>query len=92
MLCTFFPSRRLQVDLSQLYGGVPQRSLYRLKSMVCYYGRHYSAFVHLPELGRWVTFDDTAASSVGPFSEVRRRCEAGRVQPSVLFYEAVERK
>lgn len=57
--------------------------------MVCYYLRHYSAFVRLPELGgRWVMFDDASASAVGSWAEVRLRCEGGRVQPSVLFYEA----
>lgn len=39
-----------QVDLSQLYGGVPPGARYSLRSMACYYGRHYSAFVRLPEL------------------------------------------
>ena len=77
-----------QVDLGQLYRGVPPGTLYRLRSMVCYYGRHYSAVVLLPELGRWVMFDDATASSIGGWADVRRRCQVGRVQPSVLFYEA----
>ena len=33
-------------------------------------------------------FDDASASAVGSWAEVRARCEAGRIQPSVLFYEA----
>ncbi len=80
-----------QVDLRQLYEGVPPgtASRYRLRAMVCYYLRHYSAFVRLPELGeRWVMFDDASTSAVGSWAEVRRRYEGGRVQPSVLFYEA----
>lgn len=33
-------------------------------------------------------FDDSSASFVGSWRDVRQRCEGGRVQPSVLFYEA----
>lgn len=33
-------------------------------------------------------FDDASACAVGDWADVRRRCEGGRVQPSVLFYEA----
>lgn len=77
------------VDLSQLYSRVPGGARYRLRSLACYYGRHYSAFVRLPELNdRWVMFDDASASAVGSWADVRRRCEGGRIQPSVLFYEA----
>ena len=36
----------------------------------------------------WVMFDDASACAVGDWADVRRRCEGGRVQPSVLFYEA----
>jgi ubiquitin C-terminal hydrolase len=79
----------LQIDLGQLYADLMPGTLYRLRAMVCYYGRHYSAFVHLPQLSRWVTFDDSSAGSIGSWSDVRQRCESGRVQPSVLFYEAV---
>lgn len=48
-------SNSWQVDLSQLYSSVPGGARYRLRSLACYYGRHYSAFVRLPELNdRWV--------------------------------------
>ena len=56
--------------------------------MVCYYGQHYQALVLVPEAGGWLTFDDTRVSLVGTWADVRRKCEAGRIQPSVLFYEA----
>lgn len=49
------PLTSVQVDLSQLYSGVPGGARYRLRALACYYGRHYSAFVRLPELhDRWV--------------------------------------
>ena len=79
----------LQVDLGEIYRAVePGQLLYRLRSLVCYYGAHYQAFVLLPELGRWLMFDDTRVSNIGTWADVRRKCELGRIQPSVLFYEA----
>ncbi|GAB4821090.1 hypothetical protein N2152v2_008136 [Parachlorella kessleri] len=79
-----------RVDLHAVYRGVnPGQHVYRLRSLVCYYGAHYFAFVLLPELGAWVMFDDTRVSRVGAWADVRRKCEAGRIQPSVLFYEQV---
>ena len=60
---------------------------YTLRSMVCYYGQHYQALVLVPEAGGWLMFDDTRVSRVGSWADVRRKCEAGRIQPSVLFYE-----
>lgn len=83
----------LQVDLHTMYRGAsPVEYVYRLRSAACYYGAHYVAFVLLPELGRWVLFDDTRVSTVGTWEDVRRKCEAGRVQPSVRFYEALDRQ
>ncbi|KAL4450736.1 hypothetical protein ABPG77_001092 [Micractinium sp. CCAP 211/92] len=80
-----------QVDLADVYLGVePGSKLYRLNSMVCYYGQHYSAFVWADDLGAWLMFDDAAVSRVGAWADVRCKCEAGRIQPSVLFYEAVK--
>jgi hypothetical protein len=80
---------RLQVDLHSVYRGVaPGEHVYHLRSMVCYYGAHYFAFVLLPEQQAWVQIDDTRASRVGSWADVRRKCELGRVQPSMLFYEA----
>ncbi len=72
-----------------VYRGLhPGQYVYRLRSLVGYYGAHYFAFVLLPELQAWVMFDDTRVSRVGSWADVRRKCEAGRIQPSLLFYEA----
>ena len=79
----------LQVDLGEVYQGVERGAhRYRLRSMVCYYGQHYSAFVWAEDLAAWLMFDDTRVRRVGAWADVRRKCEAGRIQPSVLFYEA----
>ncbi len=76
-----------QVDLGHVYHALDTGlHVYRLRSLVGYYGAHYYAFVVLPELGRWVMFDDTRVSNVGGWADVRRKCELGRIQPSVLFF------
>ncbi|KAL4433799.1 hypothetical protein ABPG75_000240 [Micractinium tetrahymenae] len=78
-----------EVDLGEVYQGAkPGAHRYRLRSMVCYYGQHYQALVLVPEAGGWLMFDDTRVARVGGWEAVRRKCEAGRIQPSVLFYEA----
>ncbi|KAK9830629.1 hypothetical protein WJX81_006901 [Elliptochloris bilobata] len=45
------------VDLSAVYSGLGGDQQYRLKSMVCFYGAHYHAFVW--SSSRWFTFDDS---------------------------------
>ncbi|GAB4821097.1 hypothetical protein N2152v2_008143 [Parachlorella kessleri] len=82
-----------RVDLAALYEGLlPGQHVYRLRSLVCHAGgpqRCCCAFVLLPELGVWVLLEGGGkASRVGSWAELRRKCEAGRIQPSVLFYEA----
>ena len=49
------------------------------------------ALVLVPEAGGWLMFDDTRVTRVGAWADVQRKCEAGRIQPSVLFYELKER-
>jgi len=63
---------------------------YRLRCMVCYYGEHYQALILLPATQRWVLFDDAHVSPVGSWTDVRRKCQAGRIQPSMLFFESIE--
>jgi ubiquitin C-terminal hydrolase len=55
---------------------------------VCYYGMHYHAFVKQQPGGAWAVYDDSAVIPVGAWPDVRARCAAGRIQPSVLFFEA----
>ncbi len=87
------PCARVQVDMAAMYRGAqPGQHVYRLRSMVCYYGAHYQAFVLVPDLGRWLMFDDTRISNIGTWGDVKRKCEVGRIQPSLLFYEAEDRE
>lgn len=77
------------VDVAEVFtGGRKNRFLYSLQSMVCYYGLHYHAFVKDSKAGTWRMFDDTATSEIGDWQSVQQKCQLGRIQPSVLFYEA----
>ncbi len=74
----------------QVYHEVPPDSActYRLSSLVCYYGQHYQAIVWRPEQNAYMLFDDASVSRVGGWDAVKAKCQAGRIQPSVLFYQA----
>ena len=72
-----------------MFSGLQGPVRYRLRSMACYYGRHYFACVLLPgakQQPRWVLVDDARLSVVGSWAEMLRKCEEGRIQPSVLLY------
>ncbi|KAK9808880.1 hypothetical protein WJX72_005660 [[Myrmecia] bisecta] len=78
------------VDLSTVYAGLPPTAyLYRLHSMVCYYGAHYHAFVQSSKSGQWLMFDDATINVVGSWKDVVSKCQLGKIQPSVLFFTAL---
>ncbi len=58
------------------------------RCVVCYFGHHYQAFALSEELQQWLLFDDGAIRAVGDWAQVRRAMKEGRLQPSLLFYEA----
>jgi hypothetical protein len=66
---------------------------YALRSVVCFYGRHYASFVRSGDGsgggGAWRLFDDASVSHVGEWPAVRAACARGHLQPCVLFYERV---
>ena len=56
----------MQIDLAEVYAGVPRGAQHHcLRSMVCYYGQHYQALVLVPEAGGRLMFDDTRVTRVG---------------------------
>ena len=57
--------------------------------MVCYYGAHYQALLLLSGTNRWTLVDDASISDVGTWAEVQRKCQLGKIQPSMLFFEKV---
>ena len=78
------------LDLADLYPGIAHDvSLYDIRSMVCYYGQHYIAFVLMRD-SLWYMFDDAHVLPVGDWNDVIGKCESGRIQASVLFYEQIQ--
>ena len=75
------------LDLSEVYLGLSKhKDIYNLRSMVCYYGQHYLAYVLMPG-NTWFMFDDASMQRVGAWADVISKSSAGRTQASVLFYE-----
>ncbi len=87
--CNSFPCY-LQLDLAEVYSGV-RRGMrhYVLRSIFCCSGTQYSAFVRTTELGAWLLMEGTRITPVGSWQDVLRQCESARIQPCMLFYEAV---
>jgi ubiquitin C-terminal hydrolase len=61
---------------------------YSLRSVICYFGHHYQAFVLSEELQQWLLFDDAVIKVVGDWQQVKTAMINNRLQPSLLFYEA----
>ena len=61
----------------------------RMRGMICYYGRHFCAFVREGDTDEWLVLDDTMVKSVGVFEDVVAKCHRGALQPCLVFYEAV---
>jgi ubiquitin C-terminal hydrolase len=75
------------LDLGDVYLGVPKgECMYCMRAVVCYYGAHYQAFVHTSR--KWIMFDDASTNVVGSWESVKYKCQLGKIQPSVLFFEA----
>ncbi len=58
------------------------------RCLMCYHRNHYQAFAPSQEAGCWLRFDDDKVAAVGPWPAVVAALVGGRMQPSVLFYEA----
>jgi len=82
----------MSIDIGNIfnYDGPTQPSYwYRLRGMICYYGKHYIAFFYNYNRKQWFYFDDSTVKMVGTeWSDIQARCERGHLQPSVLFYES----
>ena len=75
------------LDLADVYLGIAHgRFLYHIRSVVCYYGQHYIAFVLMSD-SLWYMFDDAHILCIRLWADVVSRCELGRIQASVLFFE-----
>ncbi len=60
---------------------------YRLKALICYYGRHYTAFCFSNKLNEWLYLNDTTVMAIGPLWQmVVDKCLSSHYQPYLLFY------
>jgi len=83
-----FKQLPLTLDLSEIYDlSEVGRTQYRLRCMVCFYGQHYVLLAYKPRVRQWVQYDDTSVKAIGDWTEVEKRCKAGRFQPNVVFFE-----
>jgi hypothetical protein len=78
----------LSLDLQQLYSGVAAPRVYRLRAVVCFYGRHYVLLAYNPRVKLWVQYDDASVRAVGRWVDVAAKCRTGRYQPHLVLYEA----
>ncbi|MBA0559512.1 hypothetical protein Golob_016472, partial [Gossypium lobatum] len=78
-----------EIDISVLYRGIDPKNKHNLVSVVCYYGQHYHCFAYSHDHERWVMYDDQTVKVIGSWADVLTMCERGRLQPQVLFFEAV---
>ncbi len=76
-----FKQLPLTLDLSEIYDlSEVGRTQYRLRCMVCFYGQHYVLLAYKPRVRQWVQYDDTSVKAIGDWTEVEKRCKAGRFQ------------
>ena len=75
------------LDIADMYVGLqPGDHVYRLSSMVCYYGCHYVAYILRPD-STWDVYSDSCISRVGSWRHVVQACVDGRHQPSLVFFQ-----
>ncbi len=79
----------VQMNLADLFlAPGPQRASYRLRSMACFYGNHWTVFVRSHHVNdKWITVDDEKASVSDGFSSIVNKCARGKQRPAVLFLE-----
>jgi hypothetical protein len=64
---------------------------YELRATLAYYGMHYVAFAFNPATQLWHMFDDARVRRLGAnFASVVPVIEKARLQPVLLFFEAVD--
>ncbi|KAJ1493478.1 hypothetical protein T484DRAFT_2764812 [Baffinella frigidus] len=78
----------LVMDLNRVFAGLEKPTLYRLRSMWCWYGKHYVLIVYNPRIRQFVLFDDQSVKAIGGgWAAVENKCANGGLQPHVVFYE-----
>lgn len=84
---TIHVSIKLQDMFDTVLDKHAQRNDYHLSSMVCYYGKHYSAFSYNRKRNRWYSIDDATVTEVGKtWKDIINKCIKGHYQPLLLLY------
>ncbi|KAK4767893.1 hypothetical protein SAY87_003034 [Trapa incisa] len=79
-----------EIDMSVFYCGLDPKQIHSLVSVVCYVGLHYCCFAYNHEIDQWIMYDDTNVKVIGSWTDLLNMCEGGRMQPQLLFFEAVK--
>ena len=59
--------------------------------MICYYGKHYTAFFMNDDLGERLSFDDAQVTRIGPhWHSAIDLCKKSKFMPLLLFYELTD--
>jgi hypothetical protein len=78
------------INTATTFGAATARR-YELRATLAYYGMHYVAFAFNPATQLWHMFDDARVRRLGAnFASVVPVIEKARLQPVLLFFEAVE--
>lgn len=82
-----------RINVRNVFCDTGRDSFYKLKGMICYYGKHYDAYFYNETQRHWWLFDDATVKQVGStWKGVKEKCVKGHFQPSILFYEKEETK
>jgi len=77
-----------RINLRHLFQDSGIDAPYKLKGMICYYGKHYNAYFYNEMKQIWCLFDDAMVKEVGDtWKGVKKKCILGHFQPSILFYQ-----
>eukprot|EP00300_Choanocystis_sp_HF-7_P010626 c17047_g1_i4.p1 GENE.c17047_g1_i4~~c17047_g1_i4.p1 ORF type:complete len:357 (-),score=53.87 c17047_g1_i4:26-1096(-) len=72
------------LPLNMVFGGAESTRSYSVFAMVCFYGRHYVAFVI--SSGLWTLVDDTHIRTIGIWRDLVAEIRAARYQPVLMLY------
>jgi len=70
-----------------------ESTIYQLRGLIAYYGKHFWAWFYNPYNKQWYSFDDKNVKTVGDsWEDVVNILQKGKFEPFVLFYERVTSK
>jgi ubiquitin C-terminal hydrolase len=70
--------------------GSAKKTMFVLRGMICYYGRHYWAYFYSEQHDVWFQFNDETLRKVGCFQDVIDKSVKSKAIPRILFYEQEE--